>query len=188
MQNVFEKTFSGDEVVRRDQHVLYVSERAVFRRAAKHDVIKLIEIAPNVDLQTDNLDQMDFTPVVNPSLKVMDGRIFREAKIQVSNEMFGSLEGRCTHHHERDHTMFLDLFGITLNSEDDVTWFFAGLHKILGPLIKKMGKIDMVVQYDGFDLIIITQRLLISSVISPKGLNVRSLVRLKRTREKGAKN
>ena len=115
-------------------------------------MIKLIEIAPNVDLQTDNLDQMDFTPVVNPSLKVMDGRIFREAKIQVSNEMFGSLEGRCTHHHERDHTMFLDLFGITLNSEDDVIWFFAGLHKILGPLVKKMGKIDMVVQYDGFDL------------------------------------
>ena len=36
--------------------------------------------------------------------------------------------------------------------------------------------------------IIITQRLLISFVISPKGLNMRSLVRLKRTREKGAKN
>ena len=151
VQNVFEKTFSGDEAVRRGQHVLYVSERAVFRRTAKHDVIELIEIAPNVDLQTGILDQMDFIPVVNPSLKVMDGRIFREAKMQVSNEMFGSLEGRCTYH-ERDHTMFLDLFGITLNSEDDVIWFFAGLHKILGPLVKKMGKIDMVVQYDGFDL------------------------------------
>ena len=36
--------------------------------------------------------------------------------------------------------------------------------------------------------IIITQRLLISIVISPKGLNMCSLVRLKRTREKGAKN
>ena len=35
--------------------------------------------------------------------------------------------------------------------------------------------------------VIITQRLLISFVISPKGLNMRSLVRLKRTREKGAK-
>lgn len=151
VQKVFEKTFSGNEAVRRGQQVLYVTERAVFRRTAKYDVIELIEIAPNVDLQSDVIDQMDFVPIVSPALKIMDERIFRGAKMNVSNEMFGSLERRCTYHHQ-DHTMFLDLFGITLNSEDDVRWLFDGLREILRPLVKNKGKIDMVVQYDGFDI------------------------------------
>jgi propionate CoA-transferase len=51
VDTVFERTFSGDEAVRRGQSVLYVTERAVFRRSAKHDVIELIEIADGVDLQ-----------------------------------------------------------------------------------------------------------------------------------------
>ena len=104
-----------------------------------------------MDLQSDVIDQMDFVPIVSPALKIMDERIFRGAKMNVSNEMFGSLERRCTYHHQ-DHTMFLDLFGITLNSEDDVRWLFDGLREILRPLVKNKGKIDMVVQYDGFDI------------------------------------
>lgn len=36
VDNVFEITFSGDEAVKRGQNVLYVTERAVFRRTNKH--------------------------------------------------------------------------------------------------------------------------------------------------------
>ncbi len=151
VEKVFEKTFSGDEAVRRGQQVLYVTERAVFRRTAKFDIIELIEIAPNVDLQKDIIDQMDFDPIISSSLKVMDERIFRGAKMRVANEMFGSLKKRFTYH-DKDHTMFLDLFGITLNSEDDVMWFIKGVREILTPIVTSKGKIDMVVQYDGFDL------------------------------------
>jgi propionate CoA-transferase len=151
VNDVFEKTFSGDEAVRRGQEVLYVTERAVFRRTAKHDLIELIEIAPNIDVQNDIINQMDFVPIVSPSLKIMDERIYNEAKMNVSNEIFGSLEDRCTYH-KKDHTMFLDLFGINLNTEDDVKWFFHGLREILKPLVNQKGRIDMVVQYDGFDI------------------------------------
>ena len=58
VNEVYERTFSGDEAVRRGQKVYYVTERAVFRRTASHPKIELIEIAPGVDLQKDVLDQM----------------------------------------------------------------------------------------------------------------------------------
>ena len=148
---VFEKTFSGDEAVRRGQQVFYVTERAVFRRSAKHDVLELIEVAEGVDVQKDVIDQMEFTPVISPTLKIMDPRIFKEAKMNVTSELFGSLPERCTYH-EKDHTLFLDLFGITLNTHEDVEWFFNCMAEILDPLVKKKGLVNMVIQYNGFDL------------------------------------
>jgi propionate CoA-transferase len=148
---VFEKTFSGDEAVRRGQKVFYVTERAVFRRTAKNDVIELIEVAEGVDVQKDVIDQMEFTPAISPNLKKMDPRIFKEEKMNVTAELFGSLEERCSYQKE-DHTMFLDLFGINLNTKDDVDWFFDTLSCILEPLVRAKGPIDMVVQYDGFDI------------------------------------
>ena len=151
VDEVFEVTFSGDEAVRRGQNVYYVTERAVFRRTANHKNLELIEIAPGIDLQKDVLDQLDFKPAVSPKLKIMDKRIFMPDPMKVGAEMFGSLEDRCIYHDE-DHAMYLDLFGITLDNDDDVKWFFSSLRNILGPLCEKKGPIDMVVNYDGFDL------------------------------------
>jgi propionate CoA-transferase len=151
VSEVLEKTFSGDEAVRRGQKVFYVTDRAVFRRTAKHEVLELVEIAPGIDLVKDVLDQLDFTPVVSPDLMIMDPRIFKEATMNVKNELFGSIEERCRYH-SGDHTMYLDLFGVTLNSKDDVKYFVDALRKTFRPLVRKKGKIDMVVNYDGFDL------------------------------------
>jgi propionate CoA-transferase len=148
---IFEKTFSGDEAVRRGQNVLYVTERAVFRRYGESDVLELIEIAPGVDLQKDVLDQMDFTPKISPNLKEMDSRIFKPEKMETTAELFGTLEDRLVYHPE-EHTVFVNLFGVTLNEEADVRWFVKGLRDRLKPLVDKKGKINMVANYDGFDL------------------------------------
>lgn len=148
---VFEKTFSGDEAVRRGQTVHYVTERAVFRRSAQNDVLELIEIAPGVDLQRDVLDQMDFEPVISPNLVEMDRRIFVDEKMDVISELFGSLQERCTYHAE-DHTLFVELFGISLNTEDDVRWFTNSLRSIVDPLVEAKGPIHAIIQYDGFDV------------------------------------
>ena len=98
VSEVYEKTFSGDEAVRRGQFVYFVTERAVFRRTSSHDVIELIEIAPGVDLQKDILDLMEFTPAISPNLKVMDPRIFRDEKMNAASDFFGSLDGMITLH------------------------------------------------------------------------------------------
>lgn len=151
VSEVYEKTFSGDEAVRRGQTVFYVTERAVFRRSAKHDVIELIEIAPGIDLQNDILDQLDFQPVVSKNLKVMDRRIFMKERMGIQRDLFGSLNERFTYH-EDDHSMFLDLFGITIDSEDDIQWLMDSVGYMLDPLVAAKGPIDMVVNYDGFDI------------------------------------
>lgn len=151
VQDVFEKTFSGDEAVKRGQTVYYVSERAVFRRTAAHDTLELTEIAPGVDLQADVLDQMDFKPVISPKLKTMDDRIFREEKMNVRSKLFGTLAERCKYH-EKDHTMFFDLFGITIQTREDIDWLINGIKRILDPLVKRKGPIEMIINYDGFEL------------------------------------
>jgi propionate CoA-transferase len=148
---VFEKTFSGDEAVRRGQSVFYVTERAVFRRSARHDTLELVEIAPGVDLKKDIIDQMDFEPVVSGDLKTMDPRIFESPRMDVRKELFGSLQERYVYH-EEDHILFLELFGITIDTEDDLTWFAQGIKMLLDPLVEKKGPLDMVVSYDGFDI------------------------------------
>ena len=151
VSEVFEKTFSGDEAVRRGQTVFYVTERAVFRRSAKHDVLELVEIAPGVDLQKDILDQVDFEPVVSKDLKRMDPRIFKADKMEMRSDLFGSLEESIVYH-EEDHILFVDLFGITIDSEDDIRLYTKSWEGIVEPLVAKKGPVDVVVNYDGFDI------------------------------------
>lgn len=69
-------TFSGPVAYENDQHVYYVTERAVFQLV--DGGIELIEIAPGVDLQKDVLDHMDFKPQISSDLRYMDSRIFQE--------------------------------------------------------------------------------------------------------------
>lgn len=148
---VYETTFSGDEAVRRGQKVFYVTERAVFRRTGKHNVLELIEIAPGVDLQRDILDLMDFAPAIHPKLKTMDSRIFFDKKMSAAGDFFGSLDDRIVYDAE-DHTVYFNLFGVMLNSEDDVDWFFQALREVISPYFYAKGPFNMVVNYDGFDL------------------------------------
>ena len=151
VNKIFEKTFSGDEAVRRGQTVYYVTERAVFRRTARHETIELVEIAPGIDLKKDVLDQLEFEPFVSPDLKKMDPRIFRESKMESRTDLFGTLEERCVYH-EDDHTLFAELFGITIDSDEDLRWFVDSWRSIIQPLYEKKGRIDIVVNYDGFDI------------------------------------
>ena len=151
VKSLGETTFSGDEAVRRGQKVLYITERAVFRRTAKNVVLELMEIAPGIDLQKDVLDQLDFEPVISPSLKKMDPRIFIDKKMHAASQLFGSFKDRFKYR-EEDNVMYLNLFGITLNAEEDVEWFFGCLRDVLSEVKRDHGKVNMVINYDGMNL------------------------------------
>ena len=74
IDSVDQITFSGNRAMKLEQPVMYITERAVFE--LKEDGLHLTEIAPGIDIQKDILDVMDFAPIINNNLKLMDKRIF----------------------------------------------------------------------------------------------------------------
>lgn len=80
IEQVEQITFSGDYANKTGQPVLYITERAVFE--LRKDGVYLLEVAPGIDIQTQIIDQMGFTPRMDGQPKLMDGRIFR-------NELMG---------------------------------------------------------------------------------------------------
>lgn len=76
VETVDQITFSGAQALVRGQHVVYVTERAVFE--LRDDGVYLLEIAPGVDLQGDVLDRMGFVPRMDRPPTVMNGAMFQE--------------------------------------------------------------------------------------------------------------
>lgn len=73
-------TFSAQNAIKNKQEVFYVTERAVFELTSKG--LRLIEIAPNVDLKKDILAHMEFKPIIAKNLKIMDEKIFKNNKMK----------------------------------------------------------------------------------------------------------
>lgn len=78
-QAVEQVTFSGQYALTSGQRVLYITERAVFELTKLG--VKLVEIAPGVDLSKDILAQMDFQPIIPGHVPYMDERIFKTRKM-----------------------------------------------------------------------------------------------------------
>lgn len=89
VENVDEVSFSGAMANRRGQHVLYITERAVFELGEKG--VTLIEIAEGLDPESDVIAHMGFVPEVSDQLKTMDQRVFAEGAIGLAEEFGVSL-------------------------------------------------------------------------------------------------
>jgi len=81
VKNVEQITFSGEYAMLTGQSVKYITERCVFE--LQPDGMHLTEIAPGYNLDQDILERMDFRPVIDTDLKLMDKRIFREEKMGI---------------------------------------------------------------------------------------------------------
>jgi propionate CoA-transferase len=74
VKNVEQITYSGRYARKAGQKVLYITERAVFDLV--EEGLRLIEIAPGIDLERDILQQMEFKPIIPSEIKIMDKRLF----------------------------------------------------------------------------------------------------------------
>ncbi|MCP4983687.1 MAG: acyl CoA:acetate/3-ketoacid CoA transferase [Gammaproteobacteria bacterium] len=76
VEQVDHLTFSGQYAIERGQRILYITERAVFELDAKG--LRLIEIAPGIDLERDVLSKMAFKPRIDDNLATMEKVFFRD--------------------------------------------------------------------------------------------------------------
>ncbi|WP_199565383.1 acyl CoA:acetate/3-ketoacid CoA transferase [Spongiactinospora rosea] len=71
---VTEISFNGELAPGKGQSVRYITERAVFELMPEG--LRLIEVAPGIDVERDVLAHMDIKPAVSDTLTMMDFRLF----------------------------------------------------------------------------------------------------------------
>ncbi len=85
VNGVYKVLFNGNQALREGKEVRYITERAVFDLT--RDGLKLVEVAPGVDLEKHILGRMEFKPKISENLKVMDHRIFQPRKMGLKKEL-----------------------------------------------------------------------------------------------------
>lgn len=85
VDNVYKIIFSGDQAVKYEKEILYVTERAVFRLTEKGPTLE--EVSPGVDIDRDILSKMEFRPMIATPLKQMDERLFGVGKLGLREEI-----------------------------------------------------------------------------------------------------
>jgi propionate CoA-transferase len=144
---VEQRTFGGSYAAGAGQPVLYVTERCVFRLTQAG--LQLIEIAPGIDLERDVLAHVGFTPIIDGEPKLMDTRIFRDEPMRLKDDLLTvPLEARFTHDADRN-IFFLNMEGMSLNTDGEADAITAEIEKRLAAIGKK---VPVAVNYDNFYL------------------------------------
>jgi len=79
-------TFSAKYAMKKNQAVIYITERCVFK--PKNDTLEIIEIAPGIDIEKDIFAHMNFRPLVRKPILTMDERIFRNEPMKLNNGIY----------------------------------------------------------------------------------------------------
>jgi propionate CoA-transferase len=141
-------TFSGNYARQKGQFVLYITERCVFELM---DVgMKLVEIAPGVDLEKDILRMMDFEPIIDGRPRLMDARIFRTEPMGLKDDLLTlRLEERLSYD-PHENLFFVNFEGFDVNTRELVGKIRAAAETIL----KSIGhKVYTIVNYDNFSIL-----------------------------------
>lgn len=79
VEQVEQISFSARQALAAGQTAVYVTERAVFDLT--EGGLRLVEIAPGLDLTDDVLDHMRFKPLISPDLTTIDDRCYRPERL-----------------------------------------------------------------------------------------------------------
>lgn len=140
-------TFSGEYAMRKQQPVLYITERCVF--ALTVDGMELIEVAPGIDIEKDILSRMDFKPVIHQPPAVMDSRIFSPQPMDLKPDLVTiPLHQRLAYDPDED-LFFVNFEGLVIRTEETIAQIEAAVNEKLSPLGHK---VYTIVNYDNFEI------------------------------------
>jgi propionate CoA-transferase len=144
-RQVGQVTFSGVEAAKREQEVLYVTERCVFR--LRRNGLELAEIAPGVDIKRDVLDHLPFDPIV-ASVREMEPALFSSARLGLRERLLDlRIEDRLSYDPDTN-TVFMNYSGMRVRTQADLDRIKVAVDGLLGPLNKK---VYSIVNYDRFE-------------------------------------
>jgi propionate CoA-transferase len=148
VQQVEHRTFSGREAHRRGQPVLYVTERAVFQLHARG--IELIEIAQQLDLETDVLRHMAFAPIIERAPALMDAALFRDEPIGLRERLLAVPLADRFAFDAASNTLFINFERLVIRSQADIDAVQREVERLLQPIGER---VYGVVNYDHFSLL-----------------------------------
>ncbi|MET0918983.1 MAG: acyl CoA:acetate/3-ketoacid CoA transferase [Burkholderiales bacterium] len=143
VNEVEQRTFSGEYAAKRRQPVLYITERCVFRLC--DEGLELIEIAPGIDLERDILQQMDFAPVMTQPPLPMDARIFRAEPMSLRESLLAIPLDRRFSYDPAHNLFFINFERLTVRTQQDVDAIRDQVERKLQPLGKQ---VYAIVNYD----------------------------------------
>jgi len=147
VESVQQVTFSGPVAAAKGQQVLYVTERCVF--ALGSEGLKLVQVAPGIDVEREVLAQMAFRPQIDRDMKTMDPRICSPKPMGLFATLLDlQLADRLSYDAERN-TLFANFEGLAIRTPDDI----QSVRRVFEALCQRIGrKVALVVNYDGFRL------------------------------------
>jgi propionate CoA-transferase len=147
VEQVEQRTFSGSRASELGQPVLYITDRCVFELVPAG--LKLIELAPGLDLEKDVLAHMSFEPIMERPLRVMDPRLFATGPMGLKDDLLTvPLDARFTYDARRN-IFFLNMEGLAPSTPDDVEVIRAEIERRLSAIDRK---VHLVANYDNFNL------------------------------------
>jgi propionate CoA-transferase len=145
VNEVGQVTFSSTEAAKREQEVLYVTERCVFR--LHPNGLELVEVAPGIDVKKDILDLLPFEPNTS-NIQLMDARIFAAPPLLLRDHLLDlRIEDRLSYD-PTSNTVFMNYSGMRVRTEADLDRIKSSVDGLLGPLNKR---VYSIVNYDRFE-------------------------------------
>lgn len=147
VESVEHRTFSGGYAARRGRPVLYITERCVFELTDKG--LRLIEVAPGIDIERDILAQMDFMPLVDEP-RLMNRAIFAQAPMGLRDMMLDIPLPRRFNYDPEQNLFFVNFERLDVRSQADIEAIRREFERTLEPIGRK---VYAVVNYAGFHIL-----------------------------------
>jgi propionate CoA-transferase len=147
VEQVEHVTFSGAYAVKKQQPVVYITERCVFVLTGAG--MELVEIAPGVDLEKHILSQMAFQPVIKQPPALMDSRIFLGPPMNLKSDLISVPLSERLAYDPDENLFFINFEGLVVRSRETIEQIEAAVNDKLSALEKK---VYTIVNYDNFEI------------------------------------